>query len=84
MNIYDFSYYWYYLADAQFKANQFEDALLSIDKALTSKFLYPSKEKIGSKSEWYMGEDIRRSKRARAVLCDKQYRAFIYEVYGVC
>lgn len=46
VNIYDFSYYWYYLADAQFKANQFEDALHSIDKALTSEFLYPSKEKM--------------------------------------
>lgn len=43
---YDYSYYWYYLADAQLKANQFDDALLSIDKALNSTFLYPSKEKM--------------------------------------
>lgn len=31
--------------------------------------------KIRGKTEWYMGEEIRRSKRARAVLCDTWYRA---------
>lgn len=31
----------------------------------------------------YMGEKIRNPKGARAVSCRKQYRAFIYGVYGV-
>ncbi|HWI49699.1 MAG TPA: hypothetical protein VNU45_15915 [Rummeliibacillus sp.] len=43
---YDFSYYWYYLADALLKAEEFNHALTSIDKALTFTNLYPSKEKM--------------------------------------
>ena len=46
VQIYNYSYYWYYLADAQLKAKELDDALISIDKALNSTFLYPSKEKM--------------------------------------
>ena len=38
----DFSYYWYYLADAQKKAGDWEQSLISIDKALTFSEPYPS------------------------------------------
>lgn len=43
---YDFSYYWYHLADAQLKAEETEQALISINKALKSEMIYPSKEKM--------------------------------------
>ena len=43
---YDFSCYWYYLADAQLKADEADQALVSIDKALTSEILYPSKKQM--------------------------------------
>ena len=46
VQIYNYSYYWYYLADAQLKAKELDDALISIDKALNSIFLYPTKEKM--------------------------------------
>ncbi len=42
----DFPYYWYYLADAQFKVKEWDEALISIDKALTFSDPYPSKEKM--------------------------------------
>lgn len=43
---YDFPYYWYYLADALVKAEEYNPALTAIDKALTFTNPYPSKEKM--------------------------------------
>lgn len=42
----DFSYYWYYLADAQKKAGDLEQNLASIDKALSFRSPYPSKKEL--------------------------------------
>lgn len=47
----DFSYYWYYLADAQMKAGDFDQALVSIDKALTFSSPYSSKEVLNEKRQ---------------------------------
>ncbi|RBW67451.1 tetratricopeptide repeat protein [Bacillus taeanensis] len=38
--------YWYYLADAQMKIGNTEEALKSIDKALSFEYPYPSKEEL--------------------------------------
>lgn len=38
--------YWYYLADAQIKTGDINGALKSIDRALDSKYPYPSKEEL--------------------------------------
>lgn len=38
--------YWYYLADAQMKAELFDQALTTIHKALSASTPYPSKEKL--------------------------------------
>jgi hypothetical protein len=38
--------YWYYLADAQLKIGNTEEALKSIDKALSFEYPYPSKEEL--------------------------------------
>ena len=40
----DFSFYWYYLSDAQEKTGDLEQALLSIDRALSHSSPYPSEE----------------------------------------
>ncbi|QUG40265.1 hypothetical protein KD050_13250 [Psychrobacillus sp. INOP01] len=40
----DFSYYWYYLAEAQKKAGDLEQFMISIDKALSFSEPYPSLE----------------------------------------
>ncbi|GAA0742432.1 hypothetical protein [Clostridium oceanicum] len=42
----DSTTYWYYLADAQIKVGDIKGALKSIDKALSFKYPYPSKEKL--------------------------------------
>ncbi|CAM3248074.1 hypothetical protein FITA111629_12490 [Filibacter tadaridae] len=42
----DYPFYWYYLADAQNKAGDFEQALLSIEKAMSFNSPYPSKETL--------------------------------------
>ncbi|MGX9133170.1 hypothetical protein ACWV26_02170 [Rummeliibacillus sp. JY-2-4R] len=42
----DYSFYWYYLADAQMKAGELDQALQSINRALTFPDPYPSKEKM--------------------------------------
>ena len=47
----DFSYYWYYLADAQMKVGDFDQALISIDKALSFSSPYPSKEVLTEKRQ---------------------------------
>ncbi|WP_144510363.1 hypothetical protein [Bacillus sp. FJAT-22090] len=47
----DYSYYWYYLADAQKKAGNLEQNLTSIDKALSFRSPYPSKEKLLDKKQ---------------------------------
>jgi Protein of unknown function (DUF3298)/WG containing repeat len=39
-------FYWYFLADAEIKAKSYEDALLSINKALESPNPFPSKKKL--------------------------------------
>ena len=40
----DFSFYWYYLSDAQEKTGDLEQALLSIDRALSHSSPYPSEK----------------------------------------
>ncbi|SER97954.1 hypothetical protein SAMN05518872_10324 [Psychrobacillus sp. OK032] len=47
----DFSFYWYYLADAQMKAGDMDQALVSIDKALSFSSPYPSKEVLAEKRQ---------------------------------
>lgn len=47
----DFSYYWYYLSDAQRKAGNLEQNLTSIDKALSFRSPYPSKEQLLDKKQ---------------------------------
>ena len=47
----DFSYYWYYLADAQKKAGYLEQSLYSLDKSLSFRSPYPSKEVLLNKRE---------------------------------
>ncbi|MDV3427899.1 MAG: tetratricopeptide repeat protein [Bacillota bacterium] len=42
----DSTTYWYYLADAQIKTGNLEEALNSIDKALAAKYPYPSREEL--------------------------------------
>lgn len=42
----DSTTYWYYLADAQIKTGHIQEALKSIDRALDSKYPYPSKEAL--------------------------------------
>lgn len=42
----DFSYYWYYLAEAQKKSGDFEQFMISIDKALSFSEPYPSLESL--------------------------------------
>ncbi len=42
----DSTTYWYYLADAQIKTGDTKGALKSIDRALDSKYPYPSKEEL--------------------------------------
>lgn len=42
----DSTVYWYYLADAQIKTGDTKEALKSIDRALDSKYPYPSKEEL--------------------------------------
>ncbi|MFJ8065722.1 hypothetical protein ACIQYS_13910 [Psychrobacillus sp. NPDC096426] len=42
----EYSYYWYYLADAQIKEGKLDKALNSIYKALTFPSPYPSKEEL--------------------------------------
>jgi hypothetical protein len=42
----DSTTYWYYLADAQLKIGNTEEALKSIDKALSFEYPYPSKEEL--------------------------------------
>lgn len=40
----DAAFYWYYLADAQFKAAMYEDALISINKAIDLNLEYPPRD----------------------------------------
>ena len=40
----DAAFYWYYLADAQFKACMYEDALVSINKAIDLNLEYPPRD----------------------------------------
>lgn len=47
----DFSYYWYYLADAQEKAGDLEQSLYSLEKALSFRSPYPSKEVLLNKRQ---------------------------------
>ncbi|MEI4769181.1 hypothetical protein WAX74_05825 [Psychrobacillus sp. FJAT-51614] len=47
----DFSYYWYYLADAQNKAGDLEQSLSSIDKDLSFSSPYPSREMLLDKRQ---------------------------------
>lgn len=47
----DFSFYWYYLSDAQMKAGNIEEALISINKALSFQSPYPSKENLLEKRQ---------------------------------
>ena len=47
----DYSYYWYYLSDAQKKAGNLEQNLTSIDKALSFRSPYPSKEQLLDKKQ---------------------------------
>lgn len=47
----DYSSYWYYLADAQKKARNLEQNLTSIDKTLSFRSPYPSKEKLLDKKQ---------------------------------
>ncbi|MFF3100915.1 hypothetical protein [Viridibacillus arvi] len=42
----DYPFYWYYLSDAQMKAGDLEQALISIDKTLSFNSPYPSKETL--------------------------------------
>lgn len=42
----DSTTYWYYLADAQLKIGNTQEALKSIDKALSFEYPYPSKEEL--------------------------------------
>ncbi|QFG01070.1 VCBS repeat-containing protein [Psychrobacillus glaciei] len=47
----DFSFYWYYLSDAQKKTGDLEQSLNSIDKALTFHLPYPSRELLLNKQQ---------------------------------
>lgn len=47
----DFSYYWYYLADAQKKAGDLEQSLASIDKDLSFRSPYPSRDMLLDKKQ---------------------------------
>ncbi|SMF83671.1 WG containing repeat-containing protein [Paenibacillus uliginis N3/975] len=42
----DYSFYWYYLADAQYRAGMPQEALASVDKALSFEHPYPSRERL--------------------------------------
>ncbi|MFC9774538.1 WG repeat-containing protein [Paenibacillus chitinolyticus] len=42
----DYTFYWYYLADAQYRAGLLEAALVSVRKALSFPNPYPSREKL--------------------------------------
>ncbi|QST00933.1 hypothetical protein IMZ31_05010 [Pontibacillus sp. ALD_SL1] len=42
----DSTTYWYYLADAQMKTGKYEEALMSIEKALSFDYPYPGKEEL--------------------------------------
>ncbi|WP_345240528.1 tetratricopeptide repeat protein [Pontibacillus salipaludis] len=42
----DSTTYWYYLADAQIKRGKYEEALTSIDKALSFDYPYPGEEEL--------------------------------------
>lgn len=42
----DYSYYWYYLADAQYRAGMPEAAIVSVRKALTFEEPYPGHDKL--------------------------------------
>ena len=47
----DFSYYWYYLADAQKKTGDLKENLISINQALSFQSPYPSREKLLNKQQ---------------------------------
>ncbi|WP_313893992.1 hypothetical protein [Psychrobacillus sp.] len=52
----DFSFYWYYLSDAQKKSGDLEEDLFSVDKALSFRSPYPSKEMLLSKREQVLND----------------------------
>lgn len=65
----NYAYYWYYLADAQMKALEFERALLSIDEALSFSSPYPSKEELLAKKREIL-DQIEEEKQNNQVLID--------------
>lgn len=58
----DYSFYWYYLSDAQQKAGELEQDLISIDNALSFLSPYPSREKLLEKKQ----QALNRFKEAKA------------------
>ncbi|WP_395940840.1 VCBS repeat-containing protein [Bacillus sp. FJAT-22090] len=65
----DYAYYWYYLADAQMKAQELEQALLSIDKALSFSSPYPSEKELLEKKQEIL-DQIEGGKQNNQVVID--------------
>lgn len=68
----DYSYYWYYLADAQKKVGDIEQNLTSIDKALSFRSPYPSREELLDKKQQVLSR-LRDTNSNDQVVIDKKH-----------
>jgi tetratricopeptide (TPR) repeat protein len=68
----DFPFYWYYLSDAQMKAGDLEQALVSINKALAFSSSYPSKEKLLEKKNQILKRLRKRAPNTQLVVDSKR------------
>ncbi|MGE7922842.1 hypothetical protein ACQKND_06625 [Viridibacillus arvi] len=67
----DYPFYWYYLSDAQMKAGDLEQALISIDKTLSLNSPYPSKETLLEKRRQILNK-LKQHQGSAQIVIDKK------------